>query len=73
VARDENYEAIFAMPPWEISNRPIWLDTGNFLFAGHGVRRGGVALRMMNFTEGSSSGCRSAQGISPGHWRGRWA
>src|SRR5258706_9295154 len=52
--RGENYEAIFAMPPWEISNQAdlAWTHLANFILLGMVCGVVGVALtRMMNFTE----------------------
>src|SRR5258706_1250382 len=51
--RGENYEAIFAMPPWEISNHAdlAWTHLPNFILLGMVCVCAGVALRrMMNFT-----------------------
>jgi len=52
--RGENYEAIFAMPPWVVSNQAelAWTHLPNFILLGMVCGVVGVALtRLMNFTE----------------------
>jgi CIC family chloride channel protein len=52
--RHQNYEAIFALPPWAISNQAElgWTHLPNFILLGMVCGVVGVALtRMMNFTE----------------------
>src|SRR2546421_2931670 len=66
--RGENYEAIFAMPPWEISNQAdlAWTHLANFILLGMACGVVGVALtRMMNFTEERFERLRIAKEFRP--------